>query len=111
MGAISDAALEGRVAVVTGATGSLGRAVADSLAAAGAAVGLVARSVDRPEAAPAELRAGGSDAQAFTADVLDVERLESVRDEVLERWGRIDILVNAAGGDVGAATAGGESVF
>ena len=80
MGAISNAALEGRVAVVTGATGSLGRAVADSLAAAGAAVGLVARSVDMTEAAAAELRGGGSDAQVFTADVLDVVRLESVRE-------------------------------
>ena len=111
MGAITLVALEGRVAVVTGATGSLGRAVADSLAAAGAAVGLVARGVDRTEAAAAELRRGGSDAQAFTADVLDVAQLESVRDEVLERWGRIDILVNAAGGNVAAATVGEKSFF
>jgi NAD(P)-dependent dehydrogenase (short-subunit alcohol dehydrogenase family) len=111
MSAISNAALEGRVAVVTGATGSLGRAVADSLATAGAAVGLVARSVESTEAAAAELRGGGSDAQAFTADVLDVAQLESVRDEVVERWGRIDILVNAAGGNVGAATVGEKSFF
>jgi NAD(P)-dependent dehydrogenase (short-subunit alcohol dehydrogenase family) len=103
--------LEGRVAVVTGATGSLGRAVADSLAGAGAAVGLVARSVDRTEAAAAELRDGGADAHAFTADVLDLTRLESVRDEVLDRWGRVDILVNAAGGNVSAATVGEKSFF
>jgi NAD(P)-dependent dehydrogenase (short-subunit alcohol dehydrogenase family) len=110
MGA-SSAALEGRVAVVTGATGSLGRTVADALAAAGAAVGLLARSAERTEAAAAELRGGGSDAEAFTADVLDVAQLEAVRDAALERWGRLDILVNAAGGNIAAATVGEKSFF
>jgi NAD(P)-dependent dehydrogenase (short-subunit alcohol dehydrogenase family) len=103
--------LDGRVAVVTGATGVLGGAVARGLAEAGAAVGIVGRSVDRAEAFADELRRAGADALALPADVLDEARLESARDAALERWGRVDILVNAAGGNVPAATVGERSFF
>jgi NAD(P)-dependent dehydrogenase (short-subunit alcohol dehydrogenase family) len=96
--------LAGRVAVVTGATGVLGGAVARGLAEAGAAVGILARSPERAEAFAAELQREGADAHALVADVLDEARLLSARDAVLERWGRIDVLVNAAGGNVAAAT-------
>ena len=104
-------ALDGRVAVVTGATGVLGGAVARGLAEAGAAVGILARSVDRAEALAAELREDGADALALPADVLDRAQLESARELALERWGRIDVLVNAAGGNLPAATAGPGSFF
>jgi NAD(P)-dependent dehydrogenase (short-subunit alcohol dehydrogenase family) len=93
--------LAGRIAVVTGATGVLGSAVAEALANAGATVGVLGRSSERTEAVAAEL---GGDAQALVADVLDEEQLRSALGVVLERWGRIDILVNAAGGNVPAAT-------
>lgn len=103
--------LERRIALVTGATGVLGGAVTRGLAGAGAAVGILARSSERAEAFAAELRRGGADAQALVADVLDEEQLTSARDTVLERWGRIDILVNAAGGNLPSATVGDEHTF
>jgi NAD(P)-dependent dehydrogenase (short-subunit alcohol dehydrogenase family) len=98
-------------AVVTGATGVLGGAVARRLAEAGAAVGLLARSADRTEAFAAELRAEGRDAQPLVADVLDESQLRAARAEALERWGSIDVLVNAAGGNLPAATVGRQSFF
>jgi NAD(P)-dependent dehydrogenase (short-subunit alcohol dehydrogenase family) len=100
--------LAGRVAVVTGATGVLGGAVARRLADAGAAVGIVARSSERAGTLAAEL---GGDAHALVADVLDEEQLRSARAAVLERWGRLDILVNAAGGNLPKATVGERSFF
>ena len=102
--------LEGRVAVVTGATGALGGAVARGLADAGAAVGLVARSADAVESLAERLRDTG-DAHALPADVLDLAQLERARDDALERWGRVDILVNGAGGNLQAATVGETSFF
>jgi len=95
-----------RVAVVTGASGVLGDAIVDGLAAAGVRVGLLARRRDRLEALAAK-----HDGLALEADVLDAAQLERARDEVLERWGRIDVLVNAAGGNVAAATVGERSFF
>lgn len=99
--------LDRRVAVVTGATGVLGGAVARALAADGAAVAILGRSSERAEALAAEL----GDAQAIVADVLDEAQLRSARDAVLERWGRIDVLVNAAGGNLPGATVGDGSFF
>ena len=96
--------LAGRVAIVTGATGVLGGAVARGLAEEGAAVGILARSAERVEAFAAELVRDGADAQPLVADVLDEEQLRSARAAVLERWERIDILVNAAGGNMPQAT-------
>jgi NAD(P)-dependent dehydrogenase (short-subunit alcohol dehydrogenase family) len=103
--------LEGRVAIVTGATGVLGSAVARRLAEAGSAVGVLARSPERAESFAAELRGEGGDAHALVADVLDETQLQWARDAVLERWGRVDLLVNAAGGNVPAATVGERSFF
>jgi len=103
--------LEGHVAIVTGATGVLGSSVTRKLAEAGAAVGVLARSPERAEAVAADLRRSGADAHALVADVLDEEQLQSARDGALERWGRIDVLVNAAGGNLPAATAGERSFF
>ena len=105
------AALDQRVAVVTGATGVLGGAVARGLAASGAAVGILARSADRAEALADELRDAGGDALALPADVLDETQLEAARDAALARWGTVDILVNAAGGNLPAATVGERSFF
>jgi NAD(P)-dependent dehydrogenase (short-subunit alcohol dehydrogenase family) len=95
--------LDGRVAVVTGGTGALGSAMAAGLAAAGARVAVLARRAPEVD---------DSDWLGLTADVLRREELIAARDRVLERWGRVDVLVNAAGGNApGATLEPGESVF
>jgi len=95
--------LAGRVAIVTGGTGALGSAMADGLAAAGARVAVLARRAPEVD---------GPDRLGLSADVLRRDELVAARDRVLERWGRVDVLVNAAGGNVpGATLEPGQSVF
>ena len=103
--------LSGKVAVVTGATGVLGGAMARGLAMAGARVGVLGRRKERAEEVAAEVGNRGGEALALRADVLNGEQLEDARDAVLERWGRVDVLVNAAGGNVPAATVNEDATF
>jgi NAD(P)-dependent dehydrogenase (short-subunit alcohol dehydrogenase family) len=104
--------LTGQVAIVTGATGVLGGAIARGLAQAGAAIGILGRRRDRAEQVAAEIIAAGGDALALPADVLVRSELAQAQAAALARWGRIDMLVNAAGGNVPAATvAPGASFF
>jgi NAD(P)-dependent dehydrogenase (short-subunit alcohol dehydrogenase family) len=103
--------LSGRVAVVTGATGVLGGAMARGLAEAGARVGVAGRREERAKEVAQEISNSGAEATAVPADVLDREQLEVVRDTVLGYWGRLDILVNVAGGNVPAATTGDNAKF
>jgi NAD(P)-dependent dehydrogenase (short-subunit alcohol dehydrogenase family) len=93
--------LDGRVAVVTGGSGALGSAIARALAGVGARVALLGR---RPEPLHAAARELGSAAIAVTADVLVADQLRGAAREVLASGERIDILVNAAGGNVPEAT-------
>jgi len=104
-------AVVGRVAVVTGGYGVLGGAIAAGLARAGAAVAILGR---RPEAAAAKaaaIRRDGGDAAVLIADVLDAGQVRRARDELLKARGRIDILVNAAGGNVARARSDNRPVF
>jgi NAD(P)-dependent dehydrogenase (short-subunit alcohol dehydrogenase family) len=100
--------LDDQVAVVTGASGVLGGAIARGLAAAGARIGLLARRRERLDALAEEL---GESALVLEADVLDTAQLERARATVLDRWGRVDAVVNAAGGNIPAATVGERSFF
>jgi 3-oxoacyl-[acyl-carrier protein] reductase len=88
--------LNGRVAVVTGASRGIGRAVARHLAADGATVIGLARG-DHAEAVADEIRSAGGMAEAVSADVTDEAAVEAMVAGVLTRHGRIDILVNNAG--------------
>jgi NAD(P)-dependent dehydrogenase (short-subunit alcohol dehydrogenase family) len=90
--------LDGQVAVVTGGTGVLGGAMARGLALAGAKIGVLGRRRDQAEATVRAIEADGGAALALPADVLDRGQLEAARETVLERWGRLDILVNNVGG-------------
>lgn len=94
----------GKVAVVTGGTGVLGSALVRGLAEAGARVGVLGRRRDRAETVANRVVEAGGEALAISADVLERQDLEIARDTLARRWGGIDILINAAGGNVAAAT-------
>ncbi len=93
--------LTGKVAVVTGGTGALGSVMAAGLARAGASVAVLGRNAERAGEVCARI---GSQAMPAPADVLDEDQLGAAREAILERHGRIDILVNAAGGNLPGAT-------
>jgi 2-deoxy-D-gluconate 3-dehydrogenase len=89
--------LDGRVAVVTGGNGGIGRGIALGLAAAGATVAVLARNADRNEAVLAELRALGRKAIAVRLDVTERAALVPAMEQVERELGPVDILVNNAG--------------
>lgn len=103
--------LDGMAAIITGGSGVLGGALARGLAMAGARVGVLGRSAERAGAVVGEITSAGGEAIPLIADVLESAQLQEARDAVLGAWGRIDILVNAAGGNVPAATVVGERTF
>lgn len=96
--------LTNQVAIVTGGTGVLGGAMARGLAQAGARVVILGRRATIADEVAASIRAAGGEALGVGADVLEQAQLEAARDLALERWGRIDILLNAAGGNMPGAT-------
>jgi 3-oxoacyl-[acyl-carrier protein] reductase len=87
--------LAGQVAVVTGGSRGIGRAIAEGLAAGGARVAVVARAQERAAAVAAELPGTGH--QAFACDVADPESVAGLVSAVEETMGSLDILVNNAG--------------
>jgi NAD(P)-dependent dehydrogenase (short-subunit alcohol dehydrogenase family) len=89
--------LAGQVAVVTGAGRGIGRAVATTLARAGAAVALAARSAAELESVAREVRAAGGRALVVATDVRQEAAVEALARQTLAEWGRVDVLVNAAG--------------
>ena len=89
--------LNGRVAVVTGGTTGLGHAIALGLAEAGADVVPSSRRLEQVEKAVAEIEALGRRSLGMTSDVLDRSSLQALHDAVLKEFGKVDILVNAAG--------------
>ncbi len=96
--------LEGKVAVITGGTGVLGGAMAVGLARAGARVAVIGRRHAQAQATVAAIEAAGGVGLALPADVLARGQLEQARDRLLQAWDGIDILVNAAGGNLPSAT-------
>ena len=89
--------LTGRVAVVTGGTTGIGRAIALGLAEAGADVIPSSRRAEQVNKAAAEIEALGRRSLRIPSDVLDRASLQALHDAVLAKFGKIDILVNAAG--------------
>jgi gluconate 5-dehydrogenase len=89
--------LDGRVAVVTGGSSGIGRAMAGALAHAGARVVVVARDEKRLAETVSELRAAGRSAVAVSADLGDREAVERAAEAVAGEFGEPDILVNSAG--------------
>jgi len=95
--AVAPAELAGQVGFVTGGATGIGFAVVRALAARGAAVAFFNRNRERAEAAAAELAAQGFTCQAFEADVSKSASVEPAFAAALERFGRVDVLVNNAG--------------
>jgi len=98
--------LDGQTAIVTGGTGVLGRGMAMALAMAGAKVGVLGRRKTVAQDVAAQIEARGGQAMALPADVLDRDSLVAARDSVIERWGGVHVLVNAAGGNMPGAILG-----
>lgn len=105
--------LTDRVVVVTGSTGVLAGSAADYLAAQGASIVYLGRSQAKLDAALARCQAQNPEIRSLglVADVLDRPALERARDTVLQRWGRIDALLNGAGGNLPGATISPEKTF
>ena len=97
--------LEGKVAVVTGGTGVLGGAMARGLAESGAKVAVMGRRKEKAQEVAENIQeTTGTEALALPADVLDKNQLEEARETLLKHWGKVDILLNGAGGNVPEAT-------
>jgi len=103
--------LTGRVAVVTGGYGVLGGIIASGLAASGVRVAVLGRRRDSAEAKADAIRSSGGEATALVADVLDERQLCDARDSMQGIWREVDILVNAAGGNVARARNDDSSIF
>ncbi len=95
----SDTLLKGRTALVTGASQGLGRAIAVGLAAEGVKVAAVARRINLLEVLSAEIvAAGGENPHLIQADLYPDDAAERIAENALNAFGRVDILINAAGG-------------
>jgi gluconate 5-dehydrogenase len=93
--------LEGRVALVPGGGGAIGSAIAAALAGAGARVAVADVTEERAAAATEPIRAAGGDVLALGADVTGEEGCERIVAATVERFGRLDIVVNCVGGGAG----------
>ncbi|GAF04044.1 SDR family oxidoreductase [Saccharicrinis fermentans] len=96
--------IEDKVAVVTGGGGVLGGSIANSLIEAGVKVAILDIREENVNKRVAELTQKGGAAIGFVSSVLDIDDLKRTSQKILAHWGRVDILVNAAGGNLPGAT-------
>lgn len=96
--------IKGNVTVITGGTGVLGRAIAKYLALNGAKVVILGRKEDVGNQIAADIRAEGGECEFMKTDVLNVEIVRKNCEDILAKYGRVDTLLNAAGGNMPGAT-------
>lgn len=96
--------IKDKVAVITGASGVLGGSIARSFVMQGAKVVALGTKPEKIEKTVAELKTLGGDVLGYAGNVLDIQGLEAIAQEVMNKWGRIDILLNIAGGNIPGAT-------
>ncbi|MDP8904649.1 MAG: SDR family oxidoreductase [Chloroflexota bacterium] len=101
--------LDGRVAVVSGGTGGIGRRLSLALAGVGASVVVVGRSAEQATDLARSIESLGSEALMVTADVTRRTEADGVAEQAVDRFGRLDIIVNAVGGGAGSALYPAES--
>jgi NAD(P)-dependent dehydrogenase (short-subunit alcohol dehydrogenase family) len=103
--------LEGKVAVITGG-GAIGTSMTKAMAKAGMKIAVLDLFEDKAKALAAEVTAEGGICDGYGCNVLEQATLESVRDQVLAKWGKVDVLINGAGGNMpGATIAPDQTVF
>jgi NAD(P)-dependent dehydrogenase (short-subunit alcohol dehydrogenase family) len=103
--------IKGKVAVITGAGGVLGGSIAKSFINAGAKVVAIDIRQENLDARVKELRSFGGEAIGIVGNVLDIASLENVAQQIIEKWGSIDILLNIAGGNMPGATLSPDQSF
>lgn len=103
--------LSGKVAVVTGGNGVLGGAMSEGLAHAGAKIGVLGRTEKTVQEQVDKILKAGGEAIPLIADVLKKDLIIKAHNRVLDEWGRVDILVNAAGGNMPGATINPDQSF
>ncbi|MDR1883959.1 MAG: SDR family oxidoreductase [Prevotella sp.] len=103
--------IAGKVAVITGAGGVLGGSIAKSFIKSGAKVAALDIRREQLDVRIKELTAEGGEAIGFIGDVLDVESLKKAATRIVEKWEKIDILLNIAGGNMPGATLGPDQHF
>jgi len=96
--------LKGKIALITGGAGVLGSNFANVLAQQGVIVGIVSQSIEKANKTVATIESNGGKAFAVQANVLNKEELEKAKDFIVEKYSRLDILINAAGGNMPGAT-------
>jgi len=92
--------LKDKVIIVTGGTGILGKAFVDAIVEAGGAVGILGRNEKVANERAEAINANGGKAVALVADVMDEEQLQAAKEKIVKAFGKIDGLVNAAGGNM-----------
>ena len=103
--------INGYVVVITGGTGVLGRTIAKYLAEQGAKVAILGRKEDVGNSIVGEIVNAGGEVSFYKTDVMNKEVLEQNRADILARYGKIDTLLNAAGGNMKGATIGPDQNF
>jgi NAD(P)-dependent dehydrogenase (short-subunit alcohol dehydrogenase family) len=103
--------LNGQVVAITGAGGVICGAMARELGARGAKIALLDLSQEAAEAVASEIRADGGEAIAVKCNVLDPEAVKAAHQKTIETFGRVDILINGAGGNKKEATTGPDMSF
>lgn len=98
--------ISGRVVVITGGAGILGGSMAKYLIAQGAKIAIISRTAEHVEDMLTQLNDIGPDVIGFTTDVLQKSQLEKTKSAILDKWGSVDVLINAAGGNKTGATIG-----
>ncbi|WP_029905283.1 SDR family oxidoreductase [Prevotella sp. 10(H)] len=96
--------IDGKVVLITGGYGILGSQMSEYLASEGAKVVILGRSQEKGEALANKIRAKGHEAMFLISDALNEENLEQNKADILKAYGKIDVLINAAGGNIPGAT-------